>query len=145
MEPSAGDILLVEDDDTLGDILATVLQDQGYRVALASNGKEAIDYLRTGQRPRLILLNLVMPALNGWKLHQQIKMVPELAEIPVIVLSGVDNLQRKAAALGANEYLVKPYNINTLLDSVRHYCQPSRVGPKAILVICGNNEKAPSG
>jgi len=126
--PSAGEILLVEDDESLGSILAAVLQDQGYRVALASNGKEAIDYLFTGQRPGLILLNLVMPAMNGWKFHEQIKQVPELAEIPVIVLSGVGNLQRKAAALGADESFAKPYNLKVLVDMVRQYCPPHGVG-----------------
>src|SRR5262245_20761382 len=91
-QPSAGDILVVEDDDGLGSILAAVLQDQGYWVVLASNGKEALDYLSTGRLPQLILLNLVMPEMNGWKLREQLKKVPELAEIPIIVLSGIDNL-----------------------------------------------------
>jgi DNA-binding response OmpR family regulator len=128
MDLSAGDILLVEDDESLGSILAAVLQDQGYRVALAANGKEAIDYLLAGQRPRLILLNLVMPAMNGWKFHEQIKKAPELAKIPVIVLSGVGNLHRKAAAMGADESFAKPYNLKVLVDTVRTYCQPSAMG-----------------
>jgi len=127
-EPSAGEILLVEDDESLGSILAAVLQDQGYRVALVSNGKEAIDYLFTERRPRLILLNLLMPAMNGWKFHEQIKKIPELAEIPVIGLSGVGNRHRKAAALGAYESFAKPYNLKVLVDMVRQYCPPHGVG-----------------
>jgi DNA-binding response OmpR family regulator len=124
-ERPAGHILLVEDDDSLGSILAAVLQDQGYRVALACNGKEALDYLATEQSPDLILLNLVMPAMNGWKFHDQIRKIPELAGTPVIVLSGVDHLDRKAAALGATDSFEKPYNLKALIDRVRDYLQPS--------------------
>jgi CheY-like chemotaxis protein len=124
MEPPAGDILLVEDDDSLGSILADVLQDQGYRVLLATNGKEALNYLSTEPLPRLILLNLVMPAMNGWKLREHMKKVPELAEIPVIVLSGVRNLDKKAASLGAADCFIKPYNLKKLIETVQHYCPP---------------------
>jgi DNA-binding response OmpR family regulator len=127
-EWTAGDILLVEDDDGLGSILAAVLQDQGYEVALASNGKEALDYLSNHRPPHLILLNLVMPAMNGWKLHDLLKKVPELAAIPVIVLSGVSDLDRKAAALGAADSFAKPYNLKALIDRVRDYVPPSRTG-----------------
>lgn len=127
-EPPAGDILLVEDDDGLGSILAAVLQDQGYRVALASDGKEALDYLSGRQRPQLILLNLMMPGMNGWKLREQLSKDPGLAEIPVVVLSGASNLDRKAAALGAARSFTKPYNLKAVVETVRHYCQavPSR-------------------
>lgn len=125
MEPQAADILLVEDDDGLGAILAAVLQDQGYAVARVSNGREALQRLATGRPPRLILLNLVMPLMNGWDLREQLKKLPELAEIPVVVLSGVSHLEKKAAALGATDSFTKPYNIKALVDTVRHYCQPS--------------------
>lgn len=123
-EPSAAAILLVEDDDSLGSILADVLQDQGYHVLLASNGKEALNYLSTEPPPRLILLNLVMPAMNGWKLREHLKHVPELASIPVIVLSGVRHLDKKAASLGATDCFAKPYNLKRLVDTVQQYCQP---------------------
>lgn len=128
MTTLAGDILLVEDDDGLGSILAAVLQDQGYRVALASNGKEALDYLARARLPQVILLNLVMPAMNGWKLREELQKVPELAEIPVIVLSGIGNLDRKAAALGAAKSFAKPYNLKALVDTVKDYCHPVRPG-----------------
>jgi CheY-like chemotaxis protein len=121
-ERPAGDILLVEDDDGLGAILAAVLQDQGYRVALAANGREAMDYLSTERLPDLILLNLVMPVMNGWKLREQLRKDPELAAIPVIALSGVRNLAKQAASLGATDSFTKPYNIKALVDTVRQYC-----------------------
>src|SRR5438046_5989017 len=94
-EPSADDILLIEDDDGLGAILAAVLQDQGYRVTWVSNGREALDHLRPERPPRVILLNLVMPVMNGWKFREQLKKIPELAQIPVVVLAGVDKIEKK--------------------------------------------------
>jgi DNA-binding response OmpR family regulator len=126
-ERPAGRILLVEDDDSLGSILAAVLQDQGYQVALAGNGKEALDYLAEDGLPDLILLNLVMPAMNGWKFREQLRKLPELAAIPVIVLSGVDHVERKAAALGAADSFEKPYNLKALVDRVRERLPPGRM------------------
>jgi DNA-binding response OmpR family regulator len=123
-EQPTGHILLVEDDDGLGSILAAVLQDQGYRVDLAGNGKEALSCLATERPPDLILLNLVMPAMNGWKFREQLRKIPDLAAIPVIVLSGVDHVERKAAALGATDSFEKPYNLKALVDRVRERLQP---------------------
>jgi CheY-like chemotaxis protein len=125
-EPPASDILLVEDDDSLGVILTAVLQDQGYTVARASNGKEALDYLGSDRPPRLILLNLMMPVMNGWKLRDYLKQDPALAQIPVVVLSGVCNLEKKAAALEAADTFTKPYNLKALIETVRQYCGPGK-------------------
>src|SRR5438874_7615102 len=125
MEPSADDILLIEDDDGLGAILAAVLQDQGYRVTWVSNGREALDHLRTEQPPRVILLNLVMPVMDGWEFREQLKQIPDLAELPVVVLSGVRNLERKAASLGATDSFTKPYNLKEVIETVLQYCQPT--------------------
>ena len=70
-----------------------------------------------------------MPSMNGWKFRDQLKKIPELAQIPVIVLSGVRNLERKAASMGATDSFTKPYNIKALVDTVQHYCQPSGTDP----------------
>jgi CheY-like chemotaxis protein len=126
IEPLAGDILLIEDDDSLGAILTAVLQDQGYNVVRASNGKEALDHLYTERPPHLILLNLVMPVMNGWKFREQLNKVPELAEIPVIVLSGVRKLDKKAASLGVTDCFTKPYDLKAVIDTIQQYCQQSR-------------------
>jgi CheY-like chemotaxis protein len=80
-----------------------------------------------GKPPRLILLNLVMPGMNGWDFRKEMKKVPMLAQIPVVVLSGVRNLDKKAATLGATGSFTKPYNLKALIDTVQRYCQPSVV------------------
>lgn len=122
MESPATDILLVEDDETIAAILAAVLQDQGYTVSRASNGEEALNHLYREQPPRVILLNLMMPVMNGWKFRKQLRQVPELAQIPLVLLSGVRDLDRKAAALGAADCFTKPYNLKAVLDAVRCHC-----------------------
>jgi CheY-like chemotaxis protein len=122
MESTTTDILLVEDDDGLGAILTAVLQDHGYRVVRAANGKEALDHLHAERPPRLILLNLMMPVMNGWKFSDYLKQDPVLAQIPVVVLSGICNLDKKVASLEAAESFTKPYNLKALLDTVRQYC-----------------------
>jgi CheY-like chemotaxis protein len=125
MELPAGDILLVEDDDSLGAILTAVLQDQGYTVVRASNGQEALNHLHTERPPHLILLNLVMPVMNGWQFREQLRKVPELADIPVIVLSGVRKLDKQAASIGVTDSFTKPYNLKAVIDTIQHYCQQS--------------------
>ena len=122
------EILLVEDDGGLGSILGAVLQDQGYRVVLASNGREALNYLSTERPPSLILLNLMMPTMNGWKFQEHLKKVPELATVPVVLLSGVRHLPKKAAALGAASSFTKPYNLKALIETVQHYCHEDGQG-----------------
>jgi DNA-binding response OmpR family regulator len=123
MKSPPSDILLVEDDDTIAAILSAVLQDQGYTVSRASNGKEALDHLYNQQPPRVILLNLMMPVMNGWKFREHLRQVPELAQIPVVVLSGLRDLDQKAAVLEATDCFTKPYNLKAVLDTVRCHCR----------------------
>jgi DNA-binding response OmpR family regulator len=122
-KPPPADILLVEDDDGLGAILAAVLEDQGYSVDRVLNGREALNHLHPERPPRIILLNLVMPAMNGWKFRKQLKKFPELAEIPIVVISGVSRLEKKAASMGASESFLKPFNLKALVDTVHDYYQ----------------------
>jgi PleD family two-component response regulator len=60
--------------------------------------------------------------MNGWKLREQLNQIPELSEIPVILLSGIRDLEKKASSLGATESFAKPYNIKALIDTVQRHC-----------------------
>jgi CheY-like chemotaxis protein len=116
-------ILVVDDESSMREMLAEVLEEEGYRVACAANGLEAITYLRaTAAQPCVILLDLMMPVMSGWEFRQEQQHDPVLASIPVVVLSAVQNLAQEAKAIGVTGHLPKPINFNKLLATVQRYC-----------------------
>jgi CheY-like chemotaxis protein len=112
-------ILVVEDDFDIRDILTEILRDEGYRVGAAANGQEALDCLNGGDLPSLILLDLMMPVMNGWQFRAAQLSDPRLAGIPVIVISADTSVQDKAAVLGAAHVLTKPIQLDRLLEIIR--------------------------
>ena len=85
-------ILVVEDDPELLEGLSELLESEGHQVRRARHGLEALGFLRAGQRPNLILLDLMMPIMNGWQFRQEQRMDSELAKIPIVVISGKNDL-----------------------------------------------------
>src|SRR4051812_39456009 len=94
-------ILIVEDDTELRETLGEILQEEGYHVAGVGNGREALDHLRQSDPPCLILLDLMMPVMSGWEFRDQQRQDPDLAGVPVAILSGVRNGGTQLAALDA--------------------------------------------
>ena len=120
-------ILIVEDEAPIRAVLTEILEDEGYRVASAGNGMEALTYLRQHTHPGLILLDLGMPVMTGWEFRAEQQGDPALAGIPVIILSATVGLDQKAALLNADGWLDKPVDMDTLLSTVmRHYQLNSR-------------------
>ncbi len=119
-----GDVLVVEDDDSIRETLRELLEDEGYGVLWAENGVEALRQLRTCT-PRVILLDLMMPVMNGWQLRKELQRDPALAHIPVVVVSAEHMLDQKVGALAAQAYLSKPFELEALLRTVRQLCQPA--------------------
>lgn len=115
-------ILVVEDDNAIREVLTDVLESEGYQVLNAPNGQEAIRLLRSSTLPCLILLDLMMPVMNGWQFRDEQRQDPVLAPVPVVVISADSDLASKAAAIKANDFLKKPIEINRLLDTVEQYC-----------------------
>jgi CheY-like chemotaxis protein len=115
-------VLVVEDDEDIRETLVEILEDEGYHATGAANGRDALERLRSAAFPHLILLDLMMPVMNGWEFRSEQQRDPVLAAIPVVVVSGVDNVPEKAASLDAAAYLAKPIEIKTLLDLVQRYC-----------------------
>ena len=113
-------VLIVEDDEDLRDMMAQMLTIEGFRTATASNGREALDYLQT-EKPNVILLDLMMPVMDGWEFRRQQKADPELAPVPVIVLSALD--PARAATVDAAAFLKKPLDFDRLLALVRQHCR----------------------
>jgi two-component system, OmpR family, response regulator CpxR len=114
-------VLLVEDDLELRDILQDVLEDEGYDVIPAADGRQALEYLRntsTGdETPALLILDLMMPIVSGWQVLEAINEDPSL-QMPVIVVSA----SGRARPDGVTAYLRKPFNLYELLDTVHRRC-----------------------
>ncbi|GAB4193720.1 MAG: hypothetical protein OHK0022_08930 [Roseiflexaceae bacterium] len=118
-------ILLVEDDAAIRSMIAEVLADEGYQVLTAEHGQAALDLLRrTRPLPSLILLDLMMPVMTGWVFRQAQLCDPNLASIPVVALSAMNNAEERAYDLGAEMALAKPLCLDSLLATVAYYDQP---------------------
>lgn len=115
-------VLVVDDDRDIRDSLVELLQDQGYQAEGAANGLEALEVMRTGQElPCVILLDLMMPMMDGWEFREAQLKNPAWTQIPVIVISAYGDLDAKARAL-AVEHLRKPLALRTLMEAVRRHC-----------------------
>ncbi len=117
IEPRPQRILLVDDDANLLVVLAEQLHDDGYEVATARDGQEALRRLEAGW-PDLILLDLMMPRVDGLAVAREIKAA---ADLPIIVLSAIDTADSKAHLLDevAEDYVTKPYDYSELVARVR--------------------------
>jgi CheY-like chemotaxis protein len=122
-------VLLVEDDPDIVDVVEMILQRDGWAVAVACDGQQALDRLQAGTAPRLILLDFRMPGLDGWQFCERLRADPALAGIPVVVLSGASDLAQDAESVGAVAYLRKPFEIHQLLATVRRHARPIGLRP----------------
>jgi CheY-like chemotaxis protein len=109
-------VLIVEDEVTTRNALTEVLGREGREIITASNGQEALERLREGPRPRLILLDLMMPRMDGREFLRRQSADPSIAGIPTIVLSG------SKLPAGAKHQLAKPVNVSRLQALVDQYC-----------------------
>jgi CheY-like chemotaxis protein len=113
-------VLLVEDDHALRETIADVLSDEGFEVACACNGRDALEKLAHGQLPDLIVLDLVMPVMDGWAFRDAQRKRPDLAQIPMVVLSASFSADSpRVRALEADAVLSKPVGIDRLIGAVR--------------------------
>lgn len=108
-------ILIVEDDRDIRDVLAEILADEGYRVLLAEDGVEGLRRLAEGPRPALILLDLMMPRMDGFAFREEQRKNPEWRDIPIVLLTAGADLPGKVEHLQAADALRKPVKIDTLL------------------------------
>src|ERR1039458_2805429 len=101
-------VLLVEDDADIRDLLAGFLEDEGFTVATAPNGKEALAWLGTHPAPRVILLDLWMPVMTGEEFREVQMRDPVLAAIPVVIITAATDGPQRATALGVEGWIRKP-------------------------------------
>jgi CheY-like chemotaxis protein len=121
-QPPGRSVLVVEDDGDIRDALTFILRDQGYQVDSASNGREALDHLRQGSRANLIVLDLMMPVMDGWQFRHEQQRDPALAGIPVVIVSADGSVQHKAASIGAIDYVRKPIDLDAFVGLVGRCC-----------------------
>lgn len=123
-----GSIMVVDDDPALREALREILRQEGYEVRALPNGQAALDHLRSGARPDLILLDLMMPVLDGWQFRSKQVLDPRLAEIPVVVMSAAS---LEIAPSGV-ELLPKPMSAEDLLEVASRYIRRATVGEPAL-------------
>lgn len=118
----SGAVLIVDDDAGVRTMIERVLEDEGYEVALATDGLDALEQL-DAQRPGLVLLDLQMPRMDGWALVGEMERRGLRPTIPVVVLTAAGRAQQEATKLGAEGFLAKPFDIMRLLDEVARLVQ----------------------
>jgi CheY-like chemotaxis protein len=121
-------ILLVDDDADLRQSLAEALENEGYLVAQAANGAEAMETLRQPERPAVILLDLLMPVMNGWQFCELKQRDPDTAHIPVLAMSAaVSKDPTSPYYINVDDFIAKPVELDALLSKVNRLA--AREGP----------------
>lgn len=113
----ASTILVVDDDEDVCALVATILAEEGYTVRTAANGAEALRELRDHGSPDLVLLDMKMPVMDGWEFARRYRLEWP-ASAPLIVLSAAENPAQRAREVAASGWLGKPFELDALLDVV---------------------------
>ena len=128
MKPEKGRVLVVDDNEVNRDLLARRVRRQGHTVAIAEDGVEALELLEK-QPFDLVLLDIMMPRMNGYQVLEHLKNDPNLRHIPVIVISAVDDINSvvECIELGAEDYLPKPFNAVLLTARISNCLEKKRL------------------
>jgi CheY-like chemotaxis protein len=123
LEPDPLTVLVIDDEPAIVEALSDLLESEGYTVATAMDGVEALEQLAGGLRPSAIVLDLMMPRMDGWDFRDAQMKFADLKDIPVIVLSAAGFSKASVKAqFGDVEFLSKPFAPDTLLRVVRQSC-----------------------
>jgi CheY-like chemotaxis protein len=116
-------VLVVEDDEDVREAIQEALEEEGYAVSSAANGAVALDALRASEElPSLILLDLMMPVMDGERFLRELRGDARLQGLPVVIVTADGRAHAKASVLGAQEGLKKPVRMGDLLSTVSRYC-----------------------
>lgn len=119
-EDGSKDVLVVEDEAYLCDLIADVLEADGHRARKASNGLEALARLRE-RTPDLILLDLMMPIMDGWEFMSALKANKAWSDLPVVIITAIYDIKRTQQQTGARAVITKPFDIDQIGDIVRSF------------------------
>ena len=114
-------ILVVEDDQSIRELLVELLETEGYSVSSANNGKEALDSLKTEIRPDLILMDLMMPVMDGYQFRTEQLKNSLWSNIPTIVMSAETNAREKLKPYNVSGFLSKPVELDTILKTLSEF------------------------
>lgn len=113
-------ILVVEDDDDIRSVILDLLESEGYYTMAATNGKEALDILNKSPKPCLVLLDMMMPIMNGREFLDIVMKDSMLAPLPVLIVSAIADASNSKGSVG---FLKKPIDIDVILEVVGQYCK----------------------
>lgn len=116
-------ILIVDDDEIILQSIEAILTDEDYQVIVASNGEEGLELARR-HAPSLILLDMKMPIMDGWAFAAAYREQPA-PHAPIVVMTAARDSKSRAAEIGADAYLAKPFDLDALLEVVRLYATPA--------------------
>jgi putative two-component system response regulator len=118
--PAKKRILLIDDDEIQLSLITSMLQNE-YEMSSVRSGEEALKYLYRGSIPHLILLDILMPEMDGWEVFNRIRAISLLRNVPIVFLTALrgTNDQQRARGMGAAGYIMKPYNKTELLEQIK--------------------------
>jgi CheY-like chemotaxis protein len=114
-------ILVVEDDTSIRELLVELLESEGYGVAAAVNGLEALKYLQSSTAPDLILIDLMMPVMDGYSFRTEQLKNAEWSRIPTVVMSAEANAKEKMKNFNITAFLSKPVELDTIIKTVARF------------------------
>jgi CheY-like chemotaxis protein len=116
------DVLIVEDDHDLRVDLAALLEDRGHKVGTAHNGVAALEHCKQKGPPRVMLLDLMMPDMDGWLLRDLMARHPQLADVPIVIMTGMSRHDQEARTLAVTAWLEKPIDLDALYAVLDEHC-----------------------
>jgi hypothetical protein len=123
VRPKDGPVLVVDDDEAFRTEIVEVLQRSGYAVVSAGDGREALEYLRGDNAPALVILDMMMPLMEGWSLFDAVKRDPRLASVPIVLLTCLGDDEEDPTQLDVSGYLNKPVRMTKLLSLAAEHCR----------------------
>ena len=120
MQDDAPTILVVDDQPEIRALIAQLMRREGYRIVECENGRQALESILR-QRPDLVISDIMMPALDGFGLVSEVRRKPDLADLPILLISAKETSDDvlSGLVLGANDYLIKPFDLDVLLAKIR--------------------------
>lgn len=112
-------VLIVDDDEGIRETLCLALELEGFDAVAAEHGKIALEYLKSHSKPHLVILDLMMPVMNGWDFLHAVRDIPEFSSLPIVVVTA---FAARAKGLAVQGQLEKPVELEALLSTVKQFC-----------------------